>query len=155
MYRMNSRPLPITALSLAALSALCLATLLANNAEAAAPRKLSPPNTDSAFATRISTPANPANARAVFRAIKEDSNKYELCSVPIDGSAPPVKRSGTIVDGDGEVLATTDLLLILRYQLGFRGGELITNALGFGATRNSSFPVEQYLRRLLEAPSLE
>jgi hypothetical protein len=59
------------------------------------------------------------------------------------------------IDGDGKVLATTDMLLILRYQLGIRGGELITNALGFGATRNSSFPVEQYLRRLLEAPSLE
>jgi hypothetical protein len=53
------------------------------------------------------------------------------------------------------VLATTDLLLILRYQLGIRGGELIANALGFGATRTSSFPVEQCLRRLLEAPSLE
>ncbi len=148
MYRMNSRPLPVTPTLLATLSALCLATLLASNAEAAAPRKLSPPNTDSGASARISTPANPANARAVFlarqsssapyelwstpiaggtainlsgalvsggqvssfklskdgvravfRATKDDATKYELYSVPVDGSAAPVKRSGTIVDG--------------------------------------------------------
>ncbi len=85
-----------------------------------------------------------------FNGTKDTAGAFELYSVALNGGGALLD-----VDGDGKVLATTDLLLILRYQLGIRGGELITNALGFGATRNTSFPVEQYLRRLLESPSLE
>jgi len=85
-----------------------------------------------------------------FNATKDTPGAYELYSVALDGGGALLD-----IDGDGKVLATTDMLLILRYQLGIRGGELITNALGIGATRNTSFPVEQYLRRVLEAPSLE
>jgi Tol biopolymer transport system component len=81
---------------------------------------------------------------------KDTPNVFEVFSVALDGGGAVLD-----IDGDGKVLATTDMLLILRYQLGIRGGELITNALGIGATRNTSFPVEQYLRRVLEAPSLE
>jgi hypothetical protein len=87
---------------------------------------------------------------AAFIATKDTPGAFELYSVALDGGGALLD-----IDGDGKVLATTDMLLILRYQLGIRGGELITNALGFGATRNTSFPIEQYLRRLLEAPSLE
>jgi dipeptidyl aminopeptidase/acylaminoacyl peptidase len=85
-----------------------------------------------------------------FSGTKDTQGVYELYSVALDGGGALLD-----IDGDGKVLATTDMLLILRYQLGIRGGELITNALGVGATRNTSFPVEQYLRRVLEAPSLE
>jgi dipeptidyl aminopeptidase/acylaminoacyl peptidase len=85
-----------------------------------------------------------------FTGTKDTPGVFELYSVALDGGGALLD-----IDGDGKVLATTDLLLILRYQLGIRGGELITNALGVGATRNTSFPVEQYLRRVLEAPSLE
>jgi Tol biopolymer transport system component len=85
-----------------------------------------------------------------FTGTKDTPNVFELYSVALDGGGALLD-----IDGDGKVLATTDLLLILRYQLGMRGGALITNALGVGATRNTSFPVEQYLRRVLEAPSAE
>jgi hypothetical protein len=85
-----------------------------------------------------------------FSGDKDTNNLRELYSVSVDGGGALLD-----IDGDGKVLATTDMLLILRYQLGIRGGELITNALGIGATRNTSFPVEQYLRRVLESPSLE
>lgn len=87
---------------------------------------------------------------AAFVATKDTPSTFELYSVALDGGGALLD-----IDGDGKVLATTDMVLILRYQLGMRGGELITNALGIGATRNTSFPVEQYLRRVLEAPSLE
>jgi dipeptidyl aminopeptidase/acylaminoacyl peptidase len=85
-----------------------------------------------------------------FNGTKHTPGAFELFSVALDGGGALLD-----IDGDGKVLATTDMLLILRYQLGIRGGELITNALGIGATRNTSLPVEQYLRRVLEAPSLE
>jgi hypothetical protein len=49
------------------------------------------------------------------------------------------------VDGDGETLATTDHLILMRYALGIRGAPLIANALGPTATRTTPVAVETYI----------
>jgi len=53
------------------------------------------------------------------------------------------------IDGDGEVFATTDMVLLLRWQLGFRGAALIAGALALpDATRKTAELVEAYLTQL-------
>jgi hypothetical protein len=57
---------------------------------------------------------------------------------------------GTLdVDGNGEVAALTDGLLVLRYLFGFRGATLINGAIGSGATRTTADEIETYLTMLL------
>lgn len=53
------------------------------------------------------------------------------------------------IDGNGQVDALTDGLLISRYLLGIRGPSLIAGALGVGATRGTYTSVENYLAGLL------
>ena len=53
------------------------------------------------------------------------------------------------IDGDGEVFATTDMVLMMRWQLGFRGAALIAKAVAqTGATRTAWEQIEAYLRQL-------
>ena len=52
------------------------------------------------------------------------------------------------VDGDGQITALTDGLLILRYQFGFRGNTLINGAIGDAATRTDAESIEDYLSEL-------
>ncbi len=49
------------------------------------------------------------------------------------------------VDGDGEVLATTDHVILTRYAIGIRGAPLIANALGAGALRTSAAAIESFI----------
>jgi hypothetical protein len=49
------------------------------------------------------------------------------------------------IDGDGNVDATIDGLLILRYLFGFRGASLIQGAIAAGAPRDTSEAIEAYL----------
>ena len=53
------------------------------------------------------------------------------------------------IDGNGEVNALTDGLLITRYLLGIRGPALISGAVGGGATRSTDTAIETYLSGLL------
>ncbi len=53
------------------------------------------------------------------------------------------------IDGDGDIKPLTDGLLTLRYLFGFRGGTLISGAVGVGATRRTSGDIEQYLQSKL------
>ncbi len=53
------------------------------------------------------------------------------------------------IDGNGQVDALTDGLLISRFLLGIRGPALIVGALGVGATRITFTPIENYLTGLL------
>ncbi|MBC7708613.1 MAG: hypothetical protein H7203_01015 [Rhizobacter sp.] len=53
------------------------------------------------------------------------------------------------IDGNGEVNALTDGLLITRYLLGIRGAALISSAVGGGATRTTYPAIESYLSSLL------
>jgi YVTN family beta-propeller protein len=53
------------------------------------------------------------------------------------------------IDGDGRVLATTDMLILMRWQLGVRGGGLIANiAIATTAARTTAPQIEQYLAAL-------
>lgn len=49
------------------------------------------------------------------------------------------------IDGNGEVDALTDGLLLLRYLFGLTGESLINSAIGLGSSRTSSSAVAQYL----------
>ena len=49
------------------------------------------------------------------------------------------------VDGNGNIDALTDGLLIMRYAFGFRGDVLIDGAIGGGATRTSAADIEEYV----------
>lgn len=53
------------------------------------------------------------------------------------------------IDGNGQVDALTDGLLISRYLLNIRGPALISGAIGGGATRTTYVAIENYLASLL------
>ena len=53
------------------------------------------------------------------------------------------------IDGNGQVDALTDGLLISRYLLNIRGPALIAGAVGVGATRITFTQIENYLAGLL------
>lgn len=53
------------------------------------------------------------------------------------------------VDGDGQVSAASDGLLIIRYLFGLRGAALIDGALGINATRTSAPNIEAYIQSLM------
>jgi plastocyanin len=58
---------------------------------------------------------------------------------------PPAVTALFDIDGNGEVTAATDGLLILRYLLGFRGDALIANAIGTCPGRADAMAIEGYL----------
>jgi len=49
------------------------------------------------------------------------------------------------IDGDGQVLAATDGVLMLRYLIGIRGDALVTGAIGAAAVRTSADQVRNFL----------
>ena len=51
-------------------------------------------------------------------------------------------------DGNGQVDALTDGLLIIRYLFGLTGSELISGAVGTGASRASAVDISNYLGTL-------
>ena len=57
-------------------------------------------------------------------------------------------RSRLDIDGNGEIGALTDGLLILRYLFGFTGDALIRDAVGGGATRSTAEEIKTYLDEL-------
>jgi hypothetical protein len=59
-----------------------------------------------------------------------------------------VNRLDFDIDGDGNVDATTDGVLIVRYLFGLRGDSLIQNAFVPGAPRNTAILIENYLSTL-------
>jgi hypothetical protein len=59
--------------------------------------------------------------------------------------APASGACSLDVDGDGEVLATTDHVILTRYAIGIRGAPLIANALGGAATRTTATAVETFI----------
>jgi LasA protease len=58
---------------------------------------------------------------------------------------PSNTRCAFDVDGNNNPDPATDGVLLLRYALGFRGANLITGAVGAGATRNTAPLIENYL----------
>ena len=49
------------------------------------------------------------------------------------------------IDGDGELKALTDGLLLVRYLFGFRGEGLVTGAVSESATRRSAQEISNYI----------
>jgi len=66
---------------------------------------------------------------------------------PLDAENSPIKQLD--IDGNGQVDALTDGLVILRYMFGFNGDDLINGAVGEGATRTTSAEIEAYLESLI------
>lgn len=60
-------------------------------------------------------------------------------------AAPPGAIAALDIDGNGQVDALTDGLLVLRYLLGLRGNTLIAGAVGANASRCTSLAIEGYL----------
>ena len=58
-------------------------------------------------------------------------------------------RASLDIDGNGNVDALTDGLLILRYLFGVRGAALISNVVGAGATRTTAAQIESYIQALM------
>ena len=52
------------------------------------------------------------------------------------------------IDGNGQVDALTDGLLLIRYMFGLRGPMLIDGLIGAGATRATAMQIESYLQSL-------
>jgi hypothetical protein len=65
---------------------------------------------------------------------------------------PPGFESTPVLDVDADllVLPTTDVLLLLRYQLGLRGDALIANVLGAAAPSRDPVVIESRIRTALE-----
>ena len=61
----------------------------------------------------------------------------------LDGVRPQLD-----IDGNGQVDALTDGLLILRYMFGLRGGALVQGTVAASATRNTS-QIESYIQSLM------
>ena len=76
-----------------------------------------------------------------------DGISDSLDAYPLDPTNQPIQLLD--VDGDGQLDALTDSLLITRYMFGFKGEALIDRAIGEGATRTSSEEIESYLKTLI------
>ena len=53
------------------------------------------------------------------------------------------------IDGNGQVDALSDGLMLIRYLFGLRGASLVAGAIGAGATRSSFASIETYIQTLL------
>ncbi|MBT5601104.1 MAG: hypothetical protein HOJ61_02615, partial [Gammaproteobacteria bacterium] len=61
----------------------------------------------------------------------------------------PVQNLSLDIDGDGEVKALSDGLMIMRYLFGFRGDSLIAGAVGEEASRTTSAEIEAAIAVLI------
>ena len=59
------------------------------------------------------------------------------------------------IDGNNQVDALTDSLLLLRYLFGLRGDALINNAVAVNATRSSAAEIESYIRNFFPVTDSE
>ncbi len=78
-------------------------------------------------------------------ALIEDVN-HTCAPLSAAGVASAITLSNYDIDGDGQVRAETDGLLLLRAMLGFRGTALVNGVTGVGATRQTESQVLNYLR---------
>jgi len=86
---------------------------------------------------------SPVGDQVIFRADRESPAVHELWRTPL------TMGLALDIDGNGELDAVTDGLLISRWLLGFRGNALVDNAVATtGATRNTAPLIEAYLREV-------
>lgn len=70
-----------------------------------------------------------------------------LDSYPLDPNNQP--QNFLDIDGDGNVGAMTDILIVMRYMFGFSGTALTKNAIAEGATRTNPADIEAYIDSLM------
>jgi hypothetical protein len=92
----------------------------------------------------LSIRISPDGSRVLFFADNDVNDVDKLYRVQIGGKALALD-----IDGDDRVLATTDLLMLTRYQLGMRGSALINGAVGAGATITGAAGIETNIRKAL------
>ena len=70
----------------------------------------------------------------------------DFCAVRLEGGPYGAQQCRMDIDGDGNVLATTDTLIQTRIALGLRGSA-VTNGIGFpvGATRTTWTAIRNHL----------
>lgn len=107
--------------------------------------------TDAAFTTIGATVSS--GGASYVRSFTAPGTYYFMCgahgssmptTVTVTCSLPPGTLAAFDIDGNGQVDAATDGLLVLRYLLGMRGAALVTGALGPCASRDAT-AIEAYL----------
>jgi hypothetical protein len=98
----------------------------------------------------------PDNSRIIVRAQRVSTPACTLTftmTAPGLSSTSPVVPSCTVdIDGNGTFSPATDGLMLSRVLAGVRGPEVLTNALGSGATRNTWPEVRDFLRDACGVP---
>lgn len=71
----------------------------------------------------------------------------------VESEPPSVEPAGLYdIDGNGQIEALNDGLLIVKYFFGIRGEPLISGAIGDNATRNTAAQIEAYFQSVLVMP---
>jgi hypothetical protein len=90
--------------------------------------------------------------RGVSRAIDGDLDGISRCDIGAHEGAAPVQLLGD-VDGNGQVGALTDGLLMLRFAFGFSGSALVNGAVAGNCRRCTAAEIVAYLRLLSSTTS--
>ena len=106
--------------------------------------------TDAAFATIGATLSSGGSTYS--RSFSAPGTYYFMCgahgaSMPTTVTVcgpPPTTPAAFDIDGNGQIDAATDGLLVLRYLLGMRGATLVNGALGLCSSRDAT-AIEAYL----------
>ncbi len=86
------------------------------------------------------------DGKPVFAGYCHNGTNYDFCAIRLDGGPFAAQQCRMDIDGDGKVLATTDMLIGMRIALGMRSDAVI-NGINFpvGATRTSWTAIRTYL----------
>ena len=112
--------------------------------------------------TRTSTPSNTATPSATATATRTSTPTATSTNTatPTITLTPTHDHPGGLaaidIDGDEQVDALTDALLLLRYMFGFRDAVLTTNAVDLmNCTRCSADDIEAYIESILTALDID
>ena len=89
---------------------------------------------------------NLTGASLTAGAVSSDS---PLTHAEVEANVAEAASSFADIDGNGEVDALTDGLLLLRYLFNLTGDSLVAGAIGAGAERSSAADVEAYIISLM------
>jgi hypothetical protein len=75
-----------------------------------------------------------------------------LTAAEVEANVAASTTSFADIDGNGNVDALTDGLMLLRYLFGLSGASLIDSAVATGATRSTAADIEAYIQSLVPTP---
>jgi YVTN family beta-propeller protein len=105
--------------------------------------------TDTASTTLYATSGATNSVKVIDTATRSVTSSVAVGNAPTAGGQ--IIGGGRLldIDGDGEVRATTDLLIMMRWQLGIRGASLLTGvSIDPLAARTTAADIEGYLATL-------